>query len=428
MKVSLPELQDALRRLRPVTERSTESIIGALVATAEQWRAPGNPWLKRAVEEMPAMTGFTPEMIHEAVNLTFASLTADALREVLTRELGEPGVLDGFRPRGATQVRASGPRLIAHFLAGNVPVPGIQSICFGLLLKSANIVKLASRDPVLPALFVESLRAVDAELGASVAALEWDRQDAALTQAAVAGAEAVIAFGDDRAMTALRQATPAKAAFLGYGNKISLALILKEAMTEANLPALAEAAAFDVSVFDQQGCLSPHVIYVEERGALGPRTFAAALAQAMAAYQLRVPRGTISAEEAAAISQTRQAYEFRAASDRRVAVWASPQPNDWTVIYDDDPAFAPSCLNRVVYVKPTDAPARVLTAVARYAENISTVGLEPRGERMAAFAADAAKLGIHRVCALGQMQRPPLWWFHDGKPNLAALVRWTELG
>jgi hypothetical protein len=377
---------------------------------------------------MPAVTGFTPEMVREAVELTFASLTRDSLREVLVRELGDAGILDGFRPRGALQAHARGPKLIAHFLAGNVPVPGIQSICFGLLLKSANIVKLASRDPVLPALFVESLRAVDVELGASVAALEWDREEEELTRAALAGADGVVAFGNDRTVAALRQAAPAKATFLGYGNKLSFALVLKEAMTEANLPALAEAVAFDVSVYDQQGCLSPHVIYVEERGALGPRKFAAALAQAMAAYQLRVPRGVLSAEEAAALTQTRSAYEFRSASDRRVAVWASPKPNDWTVIYEDDPSFTPSCLNRLVYVKPTDSPARVIAAVERYAESISTIGVAPAGERMAALAADAANLGVHRVCALGQMQRPPLWWFHDGKPNLAGLVRWTELG
>ena len=41
-------------------------------------------------------------------------------------------------------------------------------------------------------------------------------------------------------------------------------------MTEENLPALAQAAAFDASVYDQLGCLSPHVYCnVEERGQLG---------------------------------------------------------------------------------------------------------------------------------------------------------------
>ena len=188
------------------------------------------------------------------------------------------------------------------------------------------------------------------------------------------------------------------------------------------------AAAFDVSVYDQQGCLSPHVIYVEERGQFGPLKFAASLATAMAQYQLRVPRGTLSDAEAASVLQLRNGYEFRAASDKRVAVWTSPRPNDWTVIYEDDPSFTPSCMNRVVFVKPTDNFARVMDSVRRYADQISTLGVAPLGSDSWQFAEELAELGIHRVCPLGQMQRPPLSWPHDGRPNLAGLVRWSEVG
>jgi hypothetical protein len=249
-----------------------------------------------------------------------------------------------------------------------------------------------------------------------------------LTQAALAEANAVIAYGDDHTIAALRQIAPRDATFSGYGHKISFAVVTKEAMTIEGLPALAEAAAFDASVYDQQGCLSPHVFYVEERGQLGPRKFAEALAGAMAAYQARIPRGTLSVEEAAQVSTMRAGYLFRSETDRRVAVWSSPTPNEWTVIYEDDPSFALSCLNRVVFVKPTDGFKRVLDAIQKFAPRISTVGVAPLNERAMAFAADLSRMGIHRVCPIGQMQRPPLSWHHDGRPNLAELVRWTDAG
>ena len=98
--------------------------------------------------------------------------------------------------------------------------------------------------------------------------------------------------------------------FSGYGHKISFAMVMKEAMTEENLPQLAQAAAFDVSVYDQLGCISPHMYYVKEGGRLGPRKFAAALAEAMAAYQARVPRGKLSVEEAAQMAKLRSATNF----------------------------------------------------------------------------------------------------------------------
>ena len=433
MNATLPHIQDALRRARDAharlqQTRTIEQIITALGQAAQSWLIPDNPWRTRAIEQAPAATGFSPAMIEEAIRLTFGPITPSSLGELLDRELGDRRVLDEFRPHGKVQARASGPPVITHILAGNVPPPGIISICCGLMLKSGNVVKLSQRDPVFPSLFVESLRAVDSELAASVTLLEWPRSETALTQAAVNGAGAVIAYGDDSAVNAVRRLLPDGAAFLGYGQKMSFAYIGKEAMTAENLPSLAEAAAFDVSVYDQQGCLSPHVIYVEERGALGPRKFAAALAEAMGAFHARIPRGTLSVEEASQISLTRSGYEFRAASDRRVAVWASSNPNDWAVIYEDNPAFEPSCLNRVVFVKPTDGIPRVLDAIQRFASRISTVGLAPMSERMNSFTNDLARLGVNRVCPIGQMQRPPLWWYHDGKPNLASLLRWTELG
>lgn len=433
MSATIFDLQNAIRatreaRDRIMSQRPVDAIIGALAEAAQQWLPAGSPWRARAAEQAPAATGFSPEMVNEAITLTFGAITREALVQLLERELANRRVLDGFSDQAGQRTRAHGPRLITHILAGNVPPPSILSICCGLLVKAANVVKVARRDPVFPSLFVESLRAVDADLAACVTTLDWPRQETALTEAALAESDAVIAYGDDRTIDTLRKLTPTRAVFLGYGHKISLSVIAKEAMTEANLPALAEAAAYDASVYDQQGCLSPHVIYVEERGQLGPRKFAAALAVAMGAFQLRVPRGALSPEEAAAVTQMRTAYEFRSATDRRVAVWNSPQPNDWTVIYEDDPSFTPSCLNRVVFVKPTDGFPRVLDNVRRFAGQISTVGVAPLNERATEFAGELAAMGIHRVCAIGQMQRPPLSWPHDGHPNLAALVRWTDLG
>ena len=150
----------------------------------------------------------------------------------------------------------------------------------------------------------------------------------------------------------------------------------------------------------------------------------------------------------------RGGYEFAAASDPRIAVWTNP-PGDaptspvaavydrrssspggsrpvssasgYAVIYDDSPVFMASCLNRTVFVKPTDGYKRVLDAIQKFAPSISTVGVAPMNERALAFANELARMGVSRVCPIGQMQRPPLTWHHDGRPNLADLVSWTDL-
>lgn len=367
---------------------TTSHVIHSLVAAAAQWLAPHSPWRARAVA---ADTGFSPAMVEEIIRRTFAPLTVAAFEQLLAREAG-----------GRQELR--GPKLIAHFLAGNIPAPAINSICFGLLLQSHNVVKLSGRDRVFPALFVESLRAVDAALAAHVELQDWRRDDRTAARALLARADAVIVYGTDETVATLRQLARPDATFLGYGHKLSFGIV------GGGWPAdLAVSAAEDVCVYDQHGCMSPHVFYVGERA----REFAARLAAAMAEYQQRIPLGRLSLEAAAAIARLRGAYEFRAAFDPTVAVWSGP---GHVVIFEQDTTFATSCLNRVVFVKPSGQIAEIAAAVRPWAGRISTIGLWPLDGR-----ADA--LGAHRVCAIGQMQRPQLWEPHDGQPNLAALLR-----
>ncbi len=320
--------QDARERILP--HRTTDQIIHALATTASRWIPADSPWRAKAVELAPGPTGFSPQMVHEAVTLTFSAITHEALGELVDRQLANRRVLDEFCLHGRVKTRATGPRTITQFMAGNIPCPAIVSICCGLLVRAANLIKLSSNDPIFPALFVESLRDVDPELADLVAPLEWSRTDSAVTEAALADTNAVIAYGDDHTINALRRLAPTGIPFLGYGHKVSLGVITKDALTAANLPPLCEAAAFDASVFDQQGCLSPHVFFVEERGEIGPKKFAATLADAMAAYHARIPRGPLTDVEAAQITTVRTGYEFRSESDKRVAVWASENPNEWT--------------------------------------------------------------------------------------------------
>jgi hypothetical protein len=433
MSVTTDDIHQAIRRTRAARDRSRqrsrESIVAALAQTATNWLAPDSPWRVRAIEQAPAPTGFSSAMVNEAVDLTFSEINDKALRTLLLPfssplpAEGEAGLAPASTGEG--EIHGSGsllnqhPSLIAHFLAGNVPSPGIASICCGLLSKSANLVKVSNRDPVFPTLFVESLHEVDAELADCVAVLNWRREEPTITKVALADADAVIAYGDDETVAAIRQRCRPDVRFLGFGHKLSFAVIAKEALTTKHLVSLAGAAAFDGSVYDQQGCLSPHAFYVQSGGQVSPRAFAAALADAMAAYEARIPRGPLTIQEAAEIAKLRGAYEFRSASDKRVAVWSGadttqagtpvpPRTSTWLVIYEEDPMFTPSCLNRVVFVKPIKELETLPQLMRRFASNLSTVGVAPMDQSTAILAEDMMRLGAHRVCPVGQMQRPPL--------------------
>ncbi len=330
---------------------------------------------------------------------------ADALLELVRLELGHADILDDFQPYGDLRARAVAPETILHLVSGNTPEAGRQSLVRGLLLGSRNLLKLPTGG--LPALeaYIDALPAPLRALVETSERLhdEWLEK-----------ANAVLVFGTDETVADFRRRVSSRQIFIGHGHKLSFAIVFDDPEGDA-----ATLAARDVSLFDQKGCLSPHDIYV----AGDARAFAERLAAAMEAFNVHTPRGPVTTEEAAEIFHLRSAYRFRAASDPSAGMWESPDSTHWTVIYEEEPQFAPSCLNRFVFVKPL--PDDLADALWMVRPHLSAITLHPFNSAHTTALAD---LGATRLCPLGNAQSPSLFWHQDGGQSLAPLVRWIDAG
>jgi hypothetical protein len=399
-------------------------IVARLDKAVGLWLDPAFPPRRLAEDLLPAITGYSPPMIREGLSALLHGLRRESLLQCLTAEFGDPACLDTFRPLRGTGLltRAFGPRLAVHVFSGNVPGLPVWSLTCGLLVKAANLGKTASGEPLLPALFAASLAEVDPDLARCLAILYWPGGAEDLEAAAFGRAEAIIAYGGDEALRSLRGRVPAAARFLAYSHRLSFGLIAREALTAAGAPEVAARAAFDVAIFDQQGCVSPHVFYVETGGKVSPRDFAASLAAALQEVERRLPRGRIPLGASAAIQGLRDMADL--GGDE---VWASPGGTAWTVIFEDDAAFAPSCLNRTVRVKPVADLADLPPLLAPLGNALQTAGVAAPPERLPALAASLGRLGVTRLCPLGQMPFPAFAWHHDGRGNLLDLVRFTDI-
>jgi hypothetical protein len=325
----------------------------------------------------------------------------EEMLEWLRLELGHDSVLDGFQSIGGQYLRAIPPEVILHIVSGNTPHAALQTLVRGLLLGSHNRCKVPGAGlPEAEAL----VTALPAELRSRV---EFSTK---LPDAWLRAADAIIVFGSDETISHFRGLAEPHQTFLGYGHRVSLGMVFQDAGFES-----APRAAVDASLFDQQGCLSPHCIYVADR----PEEYAARLAVEMERVQLAHPRSTLSLSEAAAISEIRETTRFRAAAGQPVRLWESAGSNAWTVVFDSDPGFSASTLNRVIFVRPLpDNPAAALASVRPF---LSTIAIWPN---IVPFAERAAALGATRVCALGRMQAPSWTWRQDGRATLAPLVSW----
>jgi hypothetical protein len=392
------------------------------------WLEPESPWLLRAARRIAAVTPYGETMVRQGLAELLEGCRKDALLRLLEEELGDPAVLDGFRARsGGGLHMACGPSITVHVFSGNVPGLPALSLIHALLVKSASLGKPASEEPVFPAMFARSVAAVDARLGACIGILPWPGGDRALEEAAFAAAGAVVAYGSDAAVESVRSRVPAGVRFVGHGHRVSFAVIGREALDAGAVEDLADRLAYDVSLFDQQGCVSAHVAYVERGGATAPEDFARHLAVAMAALERRMPRGAVSLEEAAAVQRARTDGELAELRGEPVRLWASHGGTAWTVLYEEDPAFVASCLNRVIRVKPVGDAAEIPGLVRPVRRHLQTVGTAMPRARQEALARALAPLGVCRVCPIGRMPHPPLTWHHDGGFSLRPLLRWTGM-
>jgi hypothetical protein len=420
-------------RERYLLNRSTESLIKVLSNVADGWQEGESKFRKLALELGPTQTGFSRETLARGLDNFFKQLTRENFHALLVQEFGDARRLDAMAATATEQKQnrlaiVNAPEFLVHICAGNIPNPALTSIVFGLLTRSAQFVKCASGASFLPRLFAHSIYEADGKLGACLEIAGWRGGNLDLENGLFAEADCVTATGDDETLDEIRKRIPLRTRFLGHGQRVSFGFVAGEVLYGSRGKKIVAAAADDVVAWNQLGCLSPHVIYVQLGGEITPEHFAQLLAEELEKREVSEPRGELPAEHAVAIASRRGIYEVRAAhSPETTQHWCSKDSTAWTVIYEADARFQLSCLNRFIYVKGVADLKTVLENADSVRGKVSTVGIAAPEEKINEIATTLARWGATRICPLGQMQNPPLTWRHDGRPPLGDLITWTDL-
>lgn len=428
-------LAHVLLRLRQareehLAERPVDEIVAAIgLAAAELARrdSQDRQLLERA---LPAVTGYSPQMIHLVLERMLQDWHEPALRALLEAELGDPGLLDGFRRRpgvaAGASIRAYGPATAFHIFAGNVPGVAVTSLIRSLLVKTAVLGKTAAGEPLLATIFARSLARVDPGIGECIAVTYWAGGSTELEAKAFAATDLVVAYGGEETVARIRAKMPANRRLVVHGPRLSFGLVGRDALAPDLADQTAEAVARATATFDQQGCVSPHLIYVEKGGEVAPDAFAERVASQLERLETQLPRGRLSLAEATRIQEDRASAEFRAIAGAGVRLFASAGTAH-TVVYDPDSVFEPSCLNRFIRIKPLDNVEDAVELLRPYAAYLQTVGVAGAGERLPQIAHELGSIGVARITTFQRMPWPPPYWHHDGQAPLRELVSWTDL-
>jgi len=407
---------------------SIYEIINIIDRVIEQLLDRTNPYRKKAEALLPILTGYDREMVRLGLTSYLKSFRKQELQRFLVEDFTNPLILDDFQPRAKRGFsKAVGPNLIAHVWSGNVPGIPLWSFISGLLVKSGNIGKVSSGEPLFAGLFAQLLSETAPALADCFAVVWWKGGDVEREQAFLQQSDLVLGYGKNESLKSLREQIPITTRFIPYGHKFSFGIIAKTSLDAQKVWKTAHDAAYDVIRYDQQGCYSPHVFYVQRGGKIAPEQFAAYVAHALSNFEIKYPRKKLNIEEAAAVSKWRQQEEISSFSRDKKEILGDISAN-WTVVYEDQIGqLAPSILNRTIRIVAIDRLEDIIPYVKQHRKLLQTVGIACSPKELFYLANMLSGLGVIRITGLGNMTSPESGWHHDGRFSLLDLVDMVDI-
>jgi hypothetical protein len=335
--------------------------------------------------------------------------------------------------RGETSLFHPGPPagLALGFGAGNVPGNGLL---IALQLHIANhtalgataetppavLVRNSRQAPLLAPWVLSAIERIDPELVTGLAMLVWDYDDASLQRQLLSQADLVMAAASDRTIASIDahlQAIDSSARFHRHGHKVSFAVVGRAALRDdPSLPA--GLAALDSTFWDQYGCLSARVHFVERGGKHTPADYADALSEAMEKLARRLPRGVAPARF------LHRSYDTYKLLERQGNVRVLTGYDDDSLVVVDDREWNADqwrdtvnrCTGRVVVVRPvedlSDVYARYLCQLPP--ANLQSVSVAVAAERVLKLAEEIGACGVTALRSLGRAAFPQMAYSWDG--------------
>jgi hypothetical protein len=409
--------------LPPLLDVKTSEIIDFLVECGERMELDANPHLQQALERIAAFNPLPRRIVENLFRGARYFLTREVLQCIVETNFGDPSALDGWVERvdmhgrrGA--LRAFPPRMV-HMLAGNSPTGCVSSIAQGALVKAINVFKMPSSDPFTCVAILRTMADVDPghPVVRSMSAVYWRGGDERIERTLYRPQyfDKIVAWGGGDAIHNVIQYLGPGIQLISFDPKTSISMIGPEGFASGEvIEALAEAAATDVTVFNQEACLASRFIFAEGDRA-GIEKFCARLHE-----RLGVDRETASAVAHPLPVETREQIEMLELMDDECQIWGECDGRGLVILTREPVDFHPSSKTaNVVHVRSLDDAVRYVNVATQ------TIGIYPPA-RKTRLRNRLASAGAQRVVRLGSAAVHVMGGPHDAMFPLQRFVHWMS--
>ena len=396
---------------------SAERIVAFVADAAQRWCDADYAPRVRATAAIEARLGYSTPVVDYALDRLFGGVTRASLSAAIASELGSVRALDGVAGRpGAPAAWARGVDRVAIVSSDTTIGVALVPAIFALCAKCDVVVK--DRSDALVAEFFATLAEEHPAFGDAAQARTWIGGGDAAEDALLGTAGVVVAFGGDEALYAIRARCATEARFVPFGHRASIGR-LTHADAAALNGELAERIARDALLYDGEGCLSLHALFVDADADAMQRV-AELLAAACERVAREFPGGTRSPGRTAAVAAYRSVAMFRAAGGTGAVLRAA----DATLVVDPPGDQPPPFLPRVIPLIPVDGDAGVARYVAEQSLPVQALGVVSADDASLRL---AERIAAVRVAPFGTLQTPPLGGHHGGSPRIADFIRWIDM-
>lgn len=396
----------AIRARAAAVREAGAGLRAASLTERSAWLAQSAEELERRAYEssdrLAKSTGLSAPMVKWAAQTTLGTVRRDTLLALANEAL---------RSRAGSQQPID---MLSVILAGNVFTASVRAIFVPLLFGVPVLVKVSSKEASFPGMLRAALRRMDARLGAAMDLVSFVGGDTEREAALVEHAEAVAVYGSDETIAATTSRV-GNDTLIAHGHGVSVAYWGANAQLDQSIARTSASLSLDICAYDQRGCLSPQIVFVQESPERSPMELARRLAETdLVQTSAALPRGPLPPSVGAEQAQWRGIAEVEGelitGNEHAIALRSVP-PIRWSPGYRNI-TLAP--------VSGLDEAFETLKSFARHlkcvgADETSLAKVAARLEQEASFSAYA--------CPLGHMQTPALDAPADGQEIWRGLLR-----